>query len=91
MKFENQTFTDDVTLDYNEFIDCEIKNCKILYCGGKYSLVRTKLSNVQFGLGGPANDTLAFLRLIRANGQHLLDDLLNQGPQPKPAESITIN
>ena len=28
MKFENQTFTDDVTLDYNEFIDCEIKGLR---------------------------------------------------------------
>ncbi len=91
MKFENQTFTTDVTLDYNEFIDCEIKNCKLLYRGGEYSLVRTKLSNIQFALGGSANNTLSFLRLIRANGPHLLEDLLNQGPQPKPAENITIN
>ncbi len=91
MKFENQTFTTDVTLDYNEFIDCEIKNCKLLYRGGEYSLVRTKLSNVQFALGGSAKNTLAFLRLIRANGPHLLENLLDQGPQPKPAENITIN
>lgn len=91
MKFEKQTFTEDVTLDYNEFIDCTIKDCGILYHGGKYSLVRTTFSNVRFGLAGPANDTLAFLRLVRANGAHLLDELLDQGPQPKPDQTVTIN
>ena len=91
MKFENQTFTDDVTLDYNEFIDCEIKDCKILFYGNDFSLIRTKFTNVQFGLGGPANITLAFLRLVRANGPHLLDQLLDQGTQPEPDQTITIN
>ena len=91
MKFKNQTFTDDITLDFNEFIDCEIKDCKILYYGGKFLLVRTKFINVQFGLGGPANDTLTFLRLVRANGPHLLDQLLDQGTQPVPDQSVTIN
>ncbi len=91
MKFENQTFTGDITLDYNEFIDCEIKDCNVLYHGGKFSLVRTKLNNVRFGLSGPANDTLIFLRLVRANGPHLLDELLDQGPQPKPSQTVTIN
>ncbi len=91
MKFENQTFTDDVTLDYNEFIDCEIKDCVVFYYGGKYSLVRTKLANIRFGLGGPANDTLSFLKLVRANGPHLLEQLLDQGPQPAPDQTVTIN
>jgi len=91
MKFEKQTFTNDVTLDYNEFIDCEIKDCGVLYHGGKYLLVRTKLINVRFGLGGPANDTLSFLKLVRANGQHLLEELLDEGPQPTPDQSVTIN
>ena len=91
MKFENQTFTDDVTLDYNEFTDCEIKNCKVMYCGGEFSLIRTKLLNVKFALGGAANNTLILLRLIRTNAPHILKDLLDQGPQPKPAQKVTIN
>ena len=91
MRFKDQTFTEDVTLDYNEFIDCEIRDCKVLYHGGQYSLVRTKFTNVQFGLGGHANNTLAFLRIVRASGQHLLDDLLDQGDQPKPDQTVTIN
>jgi len=91
MKFEKQTFTEDVTLDYNEFIDCEIKGCMVSYHGGQFNLIRTKLTNVRFGLGGPANATLAFLRLVRANGPHLLDELLDQGEQPKPDQTVTIN
>jgi len=90
MKFEGQTFTTDVTLDYNEFIDCDIRNCAVIFHGGSFSLVRTKLTNVRFGLGGPANETLAFLKLVRANGQHLLDELLNSGPQPQNVEKPKI-
>jgi len=29
MRFENQTFTTDVTLDYNQFIGGVIKNCVV--------------------------------------------------------------
>lgn len=91
MIFKNQTFTEDVTIDYNEFIDCTIKDCVVFYHGGKFSFVRTKFSNVRFGLAGSANDTLAFLKLVRANGEHLLNELLDQGGQPSPDESVTIN
>jgi hypothetical protein len=80
-----------VTLDYNEFVDCEIRDCLLVYHGGEFSLVRTKLVNVRFGLGGAANNTLGFLKLVRANGQELLDSLLDQGPQPEPGQSVTIN
>ena len=91
MRFKNQTFTEDVTLDYNEFIDCEIKDCVVFFHGGKFTLVRTKLTNVRFALAGPANDTLSFLKLVRANGPDLLDQLLDQGPQPVPDQTVTIN
>lgn len=90
MRFERQTFTTNVTLDYNEFIDCTIKDCTVLYFGGDFSLTRTTLSNVRFGLGESANRTLDFLRLVRANGQQLLDELLDAAPGPAP-DSVTIN
>ena len=83
MKFEHQIFTSDVTLDYNEFVDCEIKDCVVYYYGGSFSLIRTTLTNVRFGLGGAANETLQFLKLVRANGPELLEGLLNSGPQPE--------
>ncbi len=91
MKFKNQTFTDDITLDYNEFIDCDIKNCTVLFYGGKFALIRTKFSNVRFGVGGAANDTLAFLRVVRTSSQAALDSLLDQGYQPVPDQTTTIN
>ncbi len=91
MRFEKQTFTTDVTLDYNEFIDCTIRDCVVMFHGGEFTLVRTKLLNVRFGLGGPANSTLVFLRLVRANGQYLLDELLNAAEPPEPDQSATIN
>jgi hypothetical protein len=92
MRFVKQVFTGgQVTLDYNEFVDCEIRDCLLVYHGGEFSLVRTKLVNVRFGLGGAANNTLGFLKLVRANGQELLDSLLDQGPQPEPGQSVTIN
>ena len=91
MRFVKQTFGIDVTLDYNEFIDCKIRDCVVLYHGGEFSLVRTRLTNVRFGLGGPANNTLGFLKLVRSNGPHLVDALLDQGWPATPDQSVTIN
>jgi hypothetical protein len=92
MKFVGQVFEGgEVTLDYNEFVDCILRDCVLLYHGGEFSLVRTQLRNVRFGLGGPANNTLAFLKLVRANGPALLESLLDQGPQPVPGQTVTIN
>jgi hypothetical protein len=91
MRFVKQTFTNDVTLDYNEFVDCEISNCLVLFHGGDFTLLRTTLTNVRFGLGGPANNTLNFLRLVRAASPRLLDELLNAAPGPVPDQSVTIN
>lgn len=86
MRFEKQVFTTDVTLDYNEFVDCEIKDCVVHFHGGEFKLERTKLTNVKYRLAGAANATLQFLKLVRASGPDLVDGLLNQGDQPKPDE-----
>ena len=79
MKFVNQTFTEDLTIDYNEFVDCEIKDCVVMFHGGSFSLVRTKLTNVRFGCADAANNTLAFLRVVRATNPRAIDELLDQG------------
>jgi hypothetical protein len=92
MKFVGQVFDGgEVTLDYNEFVDCEMRGCVLTFYGGEFSLVRTRLEKVQFALGGAANNTLSFLRLVRANGPALLDGLLDAGPQPEPGQGVTIN
>jgi hypothetical protein len=89
MRFENQIFTTDVTLDCNEFIDCVIRDCSLIFQGGSFSLVRTKLERVRFAIGGPAQSTLGFLRLVRANGPQLIDELLDQGEQPAQQHVMT--
>jgi hypothetical protein len=65
MKFEKQKLTGDVTIDYNEFVDCEFENCTIFYHGGDFKLTRVKFVNVRFGLAHSANSTLMFLRFLR--------------------------
>jgi hypothetical protein len=91
LKFENQTFTTDVTLDCNEFIDCVIKNCVIYYQGGWFSMIRTQFDNVRFGVGGPAQNVLLFLRMIRITHPVAVDELLDGAPQPTPERSGTVS
>jgi hypothetical protein len=92
MRFVNQVFQGgEITLDYNEFIDCEFRDCLVVLHGGEFSLVRARFERVRFGLAGAANNTLMFLRLVRANGPHLVDELLNGGAPPPADQSLTIN
>ncbi|HEY7964845.1 MAG: hypothetical protein ACHQD6_08990 [Steroidobacterales bacterium] len=85
MRIENQTFVDTtITLDYNQFVGCTIRDCLVVCHGGDFLLERTTLQNCRFVLSGPANNALQFLRLVRANGEHLLNELLDQGPQYRP-------
>ncbi|HET7757690.1 MAG TPA: hypothetical protein VFK87_10575 [Steroidobacteraceae bacterium] len=91
MRFENQTFTGTtVTLDFNQFVNCTIADCLVVCHGGDFSLSRTTLMRCKFGVGGMANNTLQFLKLVRANGPQLLEDLLNQEPAIGP-EQVTFN
>jgi hypothetical protein len=87
MKFENQTFTTDVTLDCNEFIDCVIKDCVIYHQGGSFSMIRTRLENVRFGVGGPAQNVVSFLRMVRVTNPGALEELFDAGPPTTPASS----
>jgi hypothetical protein len=85
MRFGHQTFANTtVTLDYNQFINCVLRDCLITCHGGDFSLVSTTLVNCRFGVEGMANTTLQFLKLVRASGPALLEDLLGQDPQPSP-------
>ncbi len=89
MKFENQTFTTDVTLDCNEFIDCVIKNCVIHHQGGPFSMLRTRLENVRFAIGGHAQNVLSFLRLVRVTNPAAVSELLDGEPMSTPDRSKT--
>jgi len=85
VRFENQAFAGvTVTLDYNQFLNCVLRDCLVICHGGDFSLVNTTLINCRFGVEGMANTTLQFLKLVRASGPQLLEELLGQGPQPTP-------
>ena len=85
MRFENQTFRNvTINLDYNEFVNCTIRDCTVMCYGGDFSLTHTTLANCKFGVAGMANSTLQFLKLVRSSGPNLLQELLDQGPQPTP-------
>jgi hypothetical protein len=90
MRFENQVFTSDVTLDYNQFVGGVVRNCVVFYYGGDYSLVNARLQNVRFALGGAANNTLTFLRMLRAMNPTAFEELMNQAPPPANGPA-TIN
>jgi hypothetical protein len=78
MRFENQTFTSGVTLDYNEFVNCTIRDCVVAFHGGGFTLTGTTITNVRFNLGDAANNTLAFLQMVRAatNGEKIVNELI---------------
>ena len=90
MRFENQTFTTDVTLDYNQFIGGVIKNCVVYYYGGDFSLSETRMENVRFAMAGAANGALMFLRMIRSLNPQAFEELMSQAPPP-PNGPATIN
>jgi hypothetical protein len=86
MKFENQTFVDqDITLDYNEFVDCQFRDCRIHYHGSPWSVVRIKFDGrVMFFVGGAAKDTVAYLQFIRSVVPESFEQLINQTQQATP-------
>jgi hypothetical protein len=87
MKFENQTFENvTVSLDCNEFIDCELKNCVVTTQGGPYELTRTSFdSTCTFAVTGAGLPTLAFLRLMRdvlkQHNPRIIDDFLDSAAE----------
>src|SRR5258707_14700011 len=63
MRFENQIFTTDVTLDYNQFIGGVIKNCVVFYYGGGFSLSETRIEKVRFAMAGAPKRAFMFFRV----------------------------
>jgi hypothetical protein len=94
MKFVDQVFTNtDVTLDYNEFINCTFGNrSRIHFCGGQYQLTDCKIDGeIGFALHDSAHRTLVWLKFIRSlpNGLQILEDLLRAVPSGLPP--MTLN
>lgn len=86
MRFENQTFTTDIAVDYNEFVNCTFKNCRILFHGGEFTFAGTvNFEEVSFGLGHAANNTVTFLKFLRAAAPQAFAELMAQQPKPAPS------
>lgn len=62
MQFVKQRFTEDVSIDNNEFIDCEFENCRLIFGGGEFFFRRVTLINVRFEITRAVSEKLLFLR-----------------------------
>jgi hypothetical protein len=83
MRFEAQTFDHtELTLDNNEFIDCTIANCTLMFHGGPLSVTRTRVASVQYVLLHSAVHTTRFLARLRVYNpsafEKLMQDALNE-------------
>jgi hypothetical protein len=77
MRFENQTFTQDTAVDYNEFVNCTFRNCRIIFHGGEFSFSGTvNFERVAFGLGYAASNTLTFMKFLRAAAPQAYAELM---------------
>lgn len=84
MKFSKQRFTEDVTIDYNEFDNCQFENCTIYYHGGDFKLTEVKFTDVRFAFGHSANNTLAFLRFLRGTMPQAFQGFFESAPRGGP-------
>lgn len=89
MRFENQTISQDITVDFSEFDNVEFKNCKVIFRGGAFSFKNVRFTNVEYVMADAANNTLIYLRFIKAMDKELFENFI-KGPTPqdpgKPAE-----
>lgn len=67
MRFENRQFNDEtITLDGNEYIDCEFIQCRFEYAGGQFNLERIKFDTLQFTVSDAAARTVMLLQSLWA-------------------------
>jgi len=81
MRFENQTFENtEVTFDYNQFVNCTFRDVTIMFHGGDWSLAAgcRFAGTVKFVIGGPANNTMAFLKWVRQESPDAFESLMKE-------------
>lgn len=60
---KDKTFNSErVTLDDKDFIDCQFRNCELVYSGGLVSFLETAISGCRWSFGGPAHRTINLLQ-----------------------------
>ena len=64
MKFDGKN----VTVDFDEFVDCEFTNCEIIYEGGRLPVFENCVfNNCRFSLKQKADNTLGYLTFLYQN------------------------
>lgn len=69
MNIEGKKFTlEKIVVDGNHYKDCKFFGCKILYAGGELPLFESpEFIECEFGLDGPAWQTIAYLKSLYAH------------------------
>jgi hypothetical protein len=90
MRFEKQTFDHtEVTLDNNEFIDCTIVDCTLIFHGGPMSVANTRVAGVQYRLMDFAVHTTRFLARLRVYNPPAFEKLMQQALNDEPSAQLT--
>ena len=69
MKYTAEKFNaDNVTVDFNEYVDCEFNTCEIIFKGGNLPVFdHCVFSNCRFSLIENADNTLGYLSFLYQN------------------------
>lgn len=69
MKYTAKKFSgDNVTVDFNEYVECEFNNCQIIFKGGNLPVFeRCVFSDCRFSLTERADNTLGYLSFLYQN------------------------
>jgi hypothetical protein len=90
MRFERQTFDHtEVTLDNNEFVDCTIVNCTLIFHGGPMSVANTRVTGAQFRLLDSAVHTTRFLARLRAYNLPAFEKLMQEALKDEDSVQLT--
>jgi len=66
MKYTAKKFDgDNVTVDFNEYVECEFSNCEIIFKGGNLPVFeKCVFNNCRFSLTEKADNTLGYLSFL---------------------------
>ena len=90
MRFEKQIFDHtEITLDDNEFVDCTIVNCMLLFHGGPMLVTHTRVAGAEYTLLGSAVHTTRFLARLRAYNPPAFEKLMQDALDDEPVAQLT--
>jgi len=78
-----------VTLDNNEFVDCTIVNCVLVFHGGPMTVAHTRVASVQYLLLDSAVHTTRFLARLRGYNPPAFEKLMQDALSDEQAAQLT--